>query len=112
MTILDDELTITLRKPITLGSANDSETYDHLDLREPLAGEMLDFNRKAGTDPGDALRRLIAKISGVPLAVIDRLKARDFNKASAYLMAFLDPDQAAAADEEEDEGGSKGIEGK
>lgn len=109
---LQNEMTITLRQSIRLGDSSNEEYYDHLDLREPLAGEMLEFNRKAATDPGDALRRLIAKISGVPLAVIDRLTARDFNRASSYLMVFLDPDQSNASVGADEQEGEKGTSGK
>jgi hypothetical protein len=87
---LQDEFTLTLRKPITLGEGVDAETYTKLDLREPEAEEVLDFNRRSTKDAGDALKRLIAKVSGAPLAVVAKMKARDFMEASAYLAAFME----------------------
>ncbi|MBV2180889.1 MAG: phage tail assembly protein [Castellaniella sp.] len=89
---LQDEMTLTLRHPITLGEGIEAQSYSKLDLREPLAEEVLDFNRRSGKDAGDALRYLIAKVSGVPLAVIGKMRARDFTKASSYLMDFLNPE--------------------
>lgn len=98
---LQDEFTLTLRQPITLGTGLEAETYLHLALREPVADEVLDFNRRSAKDAGDALRYLIARVSGVPLAVIGKLKARDFTKAANYLVAFMDPD--LSRDDEDDE---------
>lgn len=89
---LQDELTITLRKPITLGTGMDAETYTVLNLREPEVKEVLAFSRRSAKDPADAMRHLIAEISTVPLAVIDKVKARDFAKAANYLSAFMEQD--------------------
>jgi len=96
---LQDEFTLTLRKPITLGEGADAETYTHLDLREPEAAEMLDFNRRSTKDPGDALKHLIAKVSGAPLAVVAKMKARDFTKASTYLVAFMEEEADGDGDD-------------
>lgn len=104
---LQDEMTLTLRQSVTLGKGADAETYDHLKLREPLAAEMLDFSQRSKGDAGDALRRLIAKISGVPLAVIDRMKVRDFNAAANYLTPFMDPDLEQDGDDDADESGGR-----
>lgn len=98
---LQDELTLTLRQPITLGNGTDTEMYSSLELREPLAEEVLDFARRSAKDSGDALRHLIAKVSGVPLAVVGKMKARDFTKASNYLMDFLNPEADEDAPDEE-----------
>jgi len=97
-----DEFTLTLRKPITLGEGVDAETYTKLDLREPEAEEVLDFNRRSAKDAGDALKRLIAKVSGAPLAVVGKMKARDFMEASEYLTSFMEQedDEDAPGDPE------------
>ncbi|MCY1195587.1 hypothetical protein AVE30378_02143 [Achromobacter veterisilvae] len=101
---LQDELVVTLRKPITLGAGADAETYTALNLCEPDVEAILEFNRRAAKDPGDAMRYLIAKISGVPLAVINKVKARDFTKSAAYLTAFMGDEDDAQGDEEPPEG--------
>lgn len=97
---LQDEMTLTLRQPIKLGDGTESEVYTELALREPLAEEELDFNRRSAKDAGEALRHLIAKVSGVPIAVIGKMRARDFNKASNYLMDFLNPEVEPDADDD------------
>jgi hypothetical protein len=100
---LQDEFTLTLRRPVTLGTGADAESYSHLDLREPLTDEVLDFTRRSAKDPGDALKHLIARVSGAPLAVVAKIAARDFTKASNYLTAFMNPD--LDNDEAAEEGG-------
>ncbi|MDX3878123.1 MAG: phage tail assembly protein [Achromobacter sp.] len=99
---IPDELTITLRKPITLGQGGDAETFTEMALREPVVEELLAFNKESAKDAGDALRKLIAKISTLPLAVVNRVGARDFTKASNYLTSFMagDEDEADADDGE------------
>lgn len=104
---LQDELTLTLRKPVTLGTSAEAQVYSELNLREPLAEEVLDFNRRSGKDAGDALRHLIAKISGAPLTVIDKIRARDFTRASNYLMDFLNPEADEVEDSEEGDDSGK-----
>lgn len=101
---LQDELVITLRKPITLGTGADAETYTEVVLREPEVKEVLTFSRRSAKDSGDALRHLIAEISTVPLAVVDKMKSRDFTKAAVYLSAFIDPDQEDGGGEDETAG--------
>lgn len=103
---IPDELTITLRKPVTLGQGFDAETFTELLLREPIVEEVLAFNKESGKDAGDALRKLIAKVSGTPIAVINRIGARDFTTAANYLTSFMagDDDEADA----ESEGSSAG----
>lgn len=103
---LQDEYTLTLRKPITLGSGAEAEIFYHLDLREPLAEELLDFNQRSAKDAGDALKRLIAKISGAPLSVIGKMKARDFTLASNYLMDFMNPEIEEDPDDKDDPSGN------
>lgn len=98
---LPDEYTVVLRKPVTLGTGADAETYYQLELREPFADEMLDFSNRSRKDPGDALKTLIAKVSGVPLAVVAKIRSRDFNISAQYLTNIMDPDYGK--DESEDD---------
>lgn len=104
---IPDELTITLRKPVTLGQGSDAETFTELPLREPVVEEVLTFNKESGKDAGDALRKLIAKVSGTPIAVINRIGARDFTTAANYLTSFMGGDEDEAGDEDEESGAGK-----
>ncbi|CAB3627356.1 Uncharacterised protein [Achromobacter sp. 2789STDY5608633] len=99
---IPDELTIALRKPVTLGQGGDAETFTELVLREPIVEEVLSFNKDSSKDAGDALRKLIGKVSGVPIAVINRIGARDFTTAANYLTSFMagDEDEVDAGDED------------
>jgi hypothetical protein len=80
-----DEKTLTLRKPVSLGSL----TCDHLDLREPTAGEM-EKASMAGSNAAVSIA-LIAAVSKQPLAIIRALCQRDFVEAADYLAGFIDP---------------------
>jgi hypothetical protein len=86
---LPEQLTITLRKPLTLGD----QTVEALELREPTAGEFKKFTKQAQSDPSAALVALIAMVSGVAPPIIDRIGVRDMNAAGEYLMAFMGPSQ-------------------
>lgn len=104
---IPDELTITLRKPITLGQGGDAETFTEMTLREPVVEELLAFNKESAKDAGDALRKLIAKISTLPLAVVNRVGARDFTKASNYLTSFMEGDEDEADVDDGESGAGK-----
>jgi hypothetical protein len=86
---LPEQLTLTLRKPITLGD----NTIETLELREPNASEFKKFSKQASSDPAAALVALIANVSGVAPPIIDRIGVRDMNAAGEYLMAFMGPSQ-------------------
>ncbi|WP_238911934.1 phage tail assembly protein [Achromobacter xylosoxidans] len=104
---IPDELTITLRKPVTLGQGSDAETFTELALREPIVEEVLAFNKDSAKDAGDALRKLIAKVSGAPIAVINRIGARDFTTAANYLTSFMAGDEDEASEEDEETSAGK-----
>jgi hypothetical protein len=86
---LPEQLTLTLRKPITLGG----DTIETLELREPNAAEYKKFTKQASSDPVGAMVALIAMVSGVAPPIIDRIGVRDMNAAGEYLMAFMGPSQ-------------------
>ncbi|RSU46345.1 phage tail assembly protein [Sphingomonas sp. S-NIH.Pt15_0812] len=77
-----DELRVTLRKPITLGS----QTYADLLLREPTAAEWQQWHRLEGVD-ADIMA--ISVVSGVPRPVIERIGTRDLLTAARYIARFL-----------------------
>ncbi len=101
---IPDELTITLRKAITLGQGGDAETFTEMVLREPVVEEVLAFNKESAKDAGDALRKMIAKVSSLPIAVINRIGARDFTKAANYLTSFMAEEDAGDEAVDGDEG--------
>lgn len=105
---IPDELTIPLRKPITLGQGNDAETFTEMALREPVVEEVLAFNKESAKDAGDALRKMIAKVSTLPIAVINRVGARDFTKAANYLTSFMAEEDAGDEAVDGDEGATAG----
>jgi len=92
-----EELTITLIKPITRGSA---DAVTELKLREPMAGE-LDRMARAAAKAGSGvagMNMLISAISGVELPFIEKcLSARDYRRAEVYLSAFLSDSPADGA---------------
>ncbi len=84
-----DELTITLRKPITVGD----QVYDVLELREPTAGEFEKMTKLASTNPTGSLILLISLVTGIALPIINRIGVRDMNAAGEFLMGFMQPGQ-------------------
>lgn len=78
---LPEDLTIELRKPLKIGDMEWSE----LRLREPTGGEMQQAAKRAAHEAGIFL---LAKVSGLPDRAIKQVTARDFNKATAYLLSF------------------------
>lgn len=80
---IPDELVITLRKPVTLGS----ETYTELKLREPTAAEMLQWDKLAGTE---ADIKAIAIVGGIPEPAARMIGARDMLQGARYIARFLD----------------------
>lgn len=98
---LKDEWTLELRKPVRLGKGVEETVYTEIELREPVLEEVLGFSSRAARGSGEAMKWLIAKISGVPLAVLDKITIRDFNAAVDYLTAFMAPEEKPAGDEED-----------
>ncbi len=79
---LEEEKTILLRKPVTIGEV----TYDHLDLREPTAKELADAVR-AGNEIEQAIA-LISRVTKTPKAAIEKLCQRDLTEASNIFDRF------------------------
>ncbi len=81
-TDVPDELVITLRKPVTLGS----ETYTQLQLREPTAAEWEQWDKLDGV----ALDiKAVSVVSGVPLPAVQKIGARDLVIGARYIARFL-----------------------
>jgi hypothetical protein len=84
---IPDSLTVPLRKPVDLAGAT---TYV-LELREPTVDELQRFTQEMNrADPISALKLLISSVSGVDVATIGRIGARDFKKAEKYLNNFFE----------------------
>jgi hypothetical protein len=80
---LPDEMTITLRKAVTLGEASWSE----LNLREPTAEEWSRWDKKTGIE-ADIIA--VSAVSGLPEPAVRKIGARDLAKASRFIARFLD----------------------
>lgn len=76
------ELTIVLRKAVTLGSIS----YTELRLREPTAAEWAIFDKLDGVE---ADIKAVALVSGVPEAAVRMIGARDLIAGGKYLARFL-----------------------
>ncbi len=87
---LQAEKTITLRKPITIGTGADQIVYTEITLNEPSVDQIEKFIKKMnGTNAIDAMRYFVALTSGVLPSVIGQMCARDWNDAQEYLQAFF-----------------------
>jgi hypothetical protein len=90
MTAAEDTLTLTLRKPVSLGD----QTYTELQLCEPTVEQLLKSSKAgAGMDQAVELIHLNAK---VPKAVVLKLSHRDFNEAVDFLGRFGETSQPTA----------------
>lgn len=82
---MDEELLLTLRKPVTLGT----ETWAELRLTEPTAGQLIRAGKAAS--PIEQVAALLHLNAAVPMAVVDRLAQRDFMAAADFFGRFSDP---------------------
>jgi len=88
-----EELTITLSKPVVIGPVDNPVTYEALNLREPTAGE-LERASTASTNIGVAIN-LISIVSGVPRKAIEKIGRGDLMAANNFLEGF-GPGQSGA----------------
>ncbi len=85
---IQEEKTIPLRKPVTLGKGDAAITYNHLDLREPTAGELSKAMRVGGGNNVEQAISLISQIAKVPMGVAQGLCQRDLQECSDFLGSF------------------------
>lgn len=90
---MEDEKTIQLRKPLTIGSGDGAITYTELALREPTAGELEKASR-ADTSIG-VMINLVSAIAKIPRSAVEQLGQRDLGEVSAYLGGFTAAGAAA-----------------
>lgn len=81
-----------LTKPITFGD----ETIDSLTLREPVAGDLWDFEVGGKIKIGSVLE-VASSISGHPPAVIKKITPADAIRLAEVVGGFFEPGQAAPA---------------
>lgn len=79
---IDDERTVTLRKPITLGETE----YTELHLREPTASELAKAMKADGEI--EMMMTLINLTAAVPKGVVERLSQRDLMECSRFFVQF------------------------
>jgi len=89
-----DTLTLEFRTPITIGKGDGAVTYTHVDLREPLAGD-LEKAQRADTPVGSVIN-LVTEIGAVPRLVAQKMCGRDIAEASKFFNSFSDGPEAAA----------------
>ncbi|MCO7569368.1 phage tail assembly protein [Pseudomonas chlororaphis] len=94
--MFDEEITITLAKPVVIGKGEAAVTYEELRLREPTAGEMEKASR-ADTSVGAAIT-LIHLIAGIPRGAVEKICKRDLVTANNFLEGFSDSGQPTAGD--------------
>jgi hypothetical protein len=88
---LPDTLTITLKKPITLGAT----TYEELTFSEPTAGQLEQISK---LDTVKATIELLAHCAGVTSGVIRGLTSRQFKQADDFISTFMQDVQKTGAD--------------
>lgn len=93
--MFEEEITITLAKPVVIGKGDNAITYDEITLREPTAGEMEKASR-ADTSVGAAIT-LISLIAVIPRGAVEKFSKRDLVAANKYLEGFSDAGQVEEA---------------
>lgn len=79
---LEPEKVIELRHPVEFAG----QTYTSLTLREPTAAQWQEWDKLEGVE---ADIKAVATVSGLPLAAVRLVAARDLIAASRYIGAFL-----------------------
>lgn len=92
--MFDEEITITLSKPVVIGKDDNAITYAELQLREPTAGELEKATR-ADTSVGAAIT-LISLIAKIPRAAVEKISKRDLVAANKFLEGFTDAGPSTA----------------
>lgn len=87
-----DELTITLRKPVTIGEGDKAVEYTEITLVEPTAGQI-EQATKAGSEMGVGIE-LIRLVAKVPRKVVEQMGVRDLTEANSFLAHFSEDSPA------------------
>ena len=90
-----EEKTIPLRKPVTIGKADNPIVFSELKLREPTLGELRKAS-KAGNGL-DSLATLIQLVASVPAGVVDALGQRDMEECGHFFAQFSVSDSSPSS---------------
>lgn len=93
---MQEEITIELSKPVSMGKGDAAVIYEKLELREPSAGELEKASR-ADTSVGSAIT-LISLITSIPRGAVEKISKRDLVAANRFLEGFTDAGQSVGAD--------------
>jgi hypothetical protein len=93
--MFEEEITITLSKPVVIGKGDTAQTYHELKLREPTAGEI-EKSSRADTNVGTAIT-LISLLTAIPRSAIEKISRRDLMAADKFLQSFTDAGQQTEA---------------
>lgn len=92
-----DELELVLRSPITLGPSDGTGvTYAVLNLTEPTGEQLAAAEAQAGAM--GPLLTLIHKNAGVPMAVAQRMRQRDLQRAADFFAGFRSPSGSVSSE--------------
>jgi len=92
---MDDILVLTFAKPLQLGTGENAQIFDSVELREPTAGELEKATR-ADTQVGVVIN-LVSAVGKIPRGVAEKMSQRDFARASAFFGTFTDAGQQEVA---------------
>lgn len=90
----NDTLKLEFRSPIIIGQGEGAVTYTHVELREPIAGDM-EKAARADTNIGTVIT-LVSEVGKVPRLVAEKMCRRDMNRASEFFAGFDDGPETAA----------------
>lgn len=93
--MFEDEITITLSKPVIIGKGENAITYEEIKLREPTAGEM-EKAARADTSIGSAIT-LIGLVASIPRSSVEKFSKRDLVAANKFLEGFTGAGQSEEA---------------
>lgn len=101
---IPEELTILLKRSVTLGGKDDETVYSEIALREPNVDQLCQFVKRLQKETAvDAMKFLISVVAGVPLPVLNRIGVSDFYQAMEYMKLWVSP-----PDEDDPEGNAGG----
>ena len=89
---LPDSLMIEFKKPITFNG----KTLEAITLEEPTIGQIEMAKKKTNSMVGESasfafIREMIVLVAVVDTNFVSQMKISDVMKATAYIMAFIEP---------------------
>jgi hypothetical protein len=93
--MFEDEIVITLTKPVVIGKDESAKTYEEIKLREPTAGEI-EKAARADTNIGTVIT-LISLVAVIPRGVVEKISRRDLQAADKFFQSFTGAGQSEEA---------------